>query len=171
MQLTTTYLDIWLTPSSTMTSNINYKDNLFKRNNLTTIRVEPTFKTLHKLRNEIKANAKSVYYNLGGWAHGYFGLVLTDTQYVLISPTPFVYLNHTGTLIIQDSTPAHTNFNMRITHTEKVRLLREVTSAKQDLLQRIFAMAKKAYLLDIHNRTDNSINNNVADVLNHLQDN
>ena len=48
-----------------MTSDINYKDTLFKQANLTPIRGKPTFETLHKLRNEIKANDKAVYSNLG----------------------------------------------------------------------------------------------------------
>ena len=55
-----------------MASNKNYKDTLFERANLTPIRGEPTFKTLYKLRNDIKANAKSVCSNLEG------GLVLTE---------------------------------------------------------------------------------------------
>ena len=73
-----------------MTSNINYKDTLFERSNLTPIRGEPTFKKLHKLRNEIKTNTNSVNSNLWGGAHVYPGLVLTDTQYTLISPNHFV---------------------------------------------------------------------------------
>ena len=60
-----------------MTSNINYKKTLFDRTNLTPIYGEPTFKTLHKFWNKIKSNAKSVYSNLGGGAHGHLGLVLT----------------------------------------------------------------------------------------------
>ena len=44
-----------------MKRNINYKDTLFERANLTPIYGEPTSETLHKLRNEIKANAKAVY--------------------------------------------------------------------------------------------------------------
>ena len=63
-----------------MTSNINYKDTLFEQFYLSLIRGEPTFETLHKLRNEIKANAKSVYSNLGGGAHVQIGLVITDAQ-------------------------------------------------------------------------------------------
>ena len=57
----TTHLDNWSTPSSAMTSNIKYKDTLFKQANLTPICGKPTSKTLHKLRNEIKSNAKAVY--------------------------------------------------------------------------------------------------------------
>ena len=72
-----------------MARSINYKENLFERANLTPIHGKQTFKTLHKLRNEIKANAKSVYSNIGGGAHVHLGLVLTDAQCALISPTPF----------------------------------------------------------------------------------
>ena len=81
MQLTTTYLDSWSTPSFTMTRNINYKDTLFKRSNLTPICVEYTFETPHKLRNEIKSNAKAIYSNLVGGAHSHLSLVLTELQY------------------------------------------------------------------------------------------
>ena len=73
-----------------MMSKFNYKDNLFEKANLTPIRGKPTFEMIHNLRNEIKANAKSVYYNIEGGAHGHLGLVITDAQYALISPTPFV---------------------------------------------------------------------------------
>ena len=60
-----------------MMRNINYKDTLFEQANLTPIRGEPTFKTLHKLWNKIKSNAKSVYSNIEGGANGHLGLVLT----------------------------------------------------------------------------------------------
>ena len=105
-----------------MASYNNYIKTLFEQGNLTPIRVKPTFKTIHKLRNEIKANVKSVYSNIGGGSHSNLDLVLTDAQYELISPTPFVYPIHPGTLIISDGTTAHTNSNTRITRTEKVRL-------------------------------------------------
>ena len=61
-----------------MTININYKATIFNRANITPIRGKLTFKTLHKLRNEIKANSKAVYSNLGGGANGHLSLVLTD---------------------------------------------------------------------------------------------
>ena len=73
-----------------MMRNIDLKDTLFDRANLTPIRGEPTFETIHKLWNEIKANVKAVYSNIGGGAHGQISLVLTEAQYTLISPTTFV---------------------------------------------------------------------------------
>ena len=60
---------------------------------------------------------------------------------------------------------------MRITHTEEVSLLREMTGAEQALLQQIVGTVEKVYLADIWNRNTNSINDTVAGVLTHLQDN
>ena len=37
----------------------------------------------------MKSNAKAIYSNLGGGAHGHLGLVLTEVQYTLIYPTSF----------------------------------------------------------------------------------
>ena len=138
-----------------MTRNINYKDTLFNQANHTSIRGKPTFETLHKLRNEIKANAKSVYSNLGGGAHGHLGLVLTKAQYTLILTTSFVYLTHPVQLIIPDGTTTLANSNIWISHTEKVCLSRKVTGVEQDLLRQIVVTVEESYLTDIRNRKKN----------------
>ena len=132
-----------------MTSNINYNYTLFEQSNLTPIRGEPTFETLHKLWNEIKANAKSAYSNIGEESHGHLGLVLTAAQYALISPTPFSYPNQPGPLIITDGTTTHANSNTRIMHTKEVRLFCEATGAEQTLVQHIVGTVKESYLADI----------------------
>ena len=62
--------------------------------------------------------------------------MLTNAQYALISPTPFVYLTHLGPITIQDGTTAHANSNMQIAHTDKVRMFREVTGVKQSLVKK-----------------------------------
>ena len=107
MQLTTTYIDIRSTASSTMTRNISYKDTLFEISNLTPICGKPIFKTLHKLRNKNKAKIKSVYSNLEERAHDHLSPVLTDEQYALIYPTPFVYLTQPFPLIIMNGLTAY----------------------------------------------------------------
>ena len=43
-----------------MTSTVNYRDTDFEQANLIPVRGEPTFEMVHKLCNEIKANARSV---------------------------------------------------------------------------------------------------------------
>ena len=100
-----------------MKITINYKDTILKWANLNPIRGKPTFKTLQKLRNKIKENTKSVNSNIVAGAHGHIGLVLTDAQYALISPIPFVYLTHTGPIIVPDVTTSHADSNMQISHT------------------------------------------------------
>ena len=141
-----------------MMSNINYKYTLFDQANLTPILGKPTFETLHKLRNEIKTNAKAVYSNVGGVAHDHLGLLLTEAQSVLISPTPFVCPNHLVPLIIPDGTTAQANSDMRITHTKEVCLFREVTVAEQYIVQQVVGTVKEDYLAEIRNRMTNSIN-------------
>ena len=138
-----------------MTSSMNYKDTLFKKSNLTPIREEPTFETLHNIWNDIKENPKSVYYILVVGVHGHLYLVLNDTHCTLISPTPFVYPTHSGLLIVLDGTTVHINYNMHIVHTKKVRLFRKVTGVEQALVQQIIDMVKEAYITNIRNRTKN----------------
>ena len=153
-----------------MTNSINYKDTLFKRANLTPILGEPTIKTLYKLQNKIKANTKAVYYNIGVGSHGHLGIVLINSQYALILPTPFIYLTHPSPLIIMEITTAQANSNMRIKHTKEVRLFREVIGFEKSLLQQIVVTVQETYIAHICNRMANYINNIVADVINHLQE-
>ena len=91
-------------------------------------------------------------------------------QYAIISPTNLVYPTHPGPIIILDGTTAHVNSNTRITHTTEVHLFREVMGLKQALVQKIVGTVKEAYLVNICNRTMNSINDTVAGIITHLQE-
>ena len=108
-----------------MSSTINYKDTLFNQASLAKICCETTFKMIHKLQNEIKANANPINFNLVGGVHGHLGLVLSDAQYAHILNTPFVYPTRLSPLIIPDDTTAHANSNTRTAHTKEVRLFPE----------------------------------------------
>ena len=69
-----------------MTANgINYRDTFFEFPDLTKIHGEPDSESLYKIRNELRANAKSVYSNLSDGAHGHLALVMAATQYALVS--------------------------------------------------------------------------------------
>ena len=52
-----------------------------------------------------------------------------------------------------------------------MRLFREVTGLEKSLVQQIVGTVEVDYLADIHNSTTNSINDTVAGVLTHLQEN
>ena len=69
-----------------MTTRIDYASTYFPYTSPTPIQGEPTYKTLKRLKNELRANASSVDSNLGGGDHGYLGLVLTDEEYSRVAP-------------------------------------------------------------------------------------
>ena len=52
-------------------STIDYRNTLFQYPILTKIHGEPTAEAILKLAKEIKANARSVYSDLGGGKHGH----------------------------------------------------------------------------------------------------
>ena len=82
------------------TSSINYKDSYFEHPVLTTIRREPTYETLHHLKNKLKANASSVPTTLVDGNHGYLGMILTYSEYLRITPTdPFTWPPNPGFLV------------------------------------------------------------------------
>ena len=70
----------------TSTSSVNYKDSYFEHPVLTMIRGEPTYETLHHLKNKLKANASLVPTTLIGCNNGYLVIVLTPVDYFRISP-------------------------------------------------------------------------------------
>ena len=73
-----------------LTSYVNYKYSYFEHTFLTAIYGEPTYETIHHLKNELKANAILVPTTLGGGNHGYLGMILTPAEYCRIAPTdPF----------------------------------------------------------------------------------
>ena len=118
-----------------MTSKVNYRDTHFDRSNLTPIRGEPMYETVHKLWNEIKANVCSVYLHLGGGTHGHLGLVLTAAQYADISTTVFTRPSHPGPLATPLAATAVQRSNLRDAHIEDLRVFREVVGVEQALIQ------------------------------------
>ena len=59
---------------------------------------------------------------------------------------------------------------MQIAHTDEVRVFHEVTVVEQALVPQIIGTFEEEYLANIYSRTTNSINDNVAGILMHLQE-
>ena len=58
----------------TLDSHVNYVDTYFEFKELTKIHGEPTFESLKKIKDELKANASAVTSDLGGGANGHLAL-------------------------------------------------------------------------------------------------
>eukprot|EP00957_Ditylum_brightwellii_P134175 10229920-Ditylum_brightwellii.AAC.1 len=85
--------------------NVDYKNTVFEKPELTHVHGEPTMANLLTLRNEIQANAQAVSTTLGGGRHGHLGLLMTPQDYALIPnttayirpPQPLLILPQNGT--------------------------------------------------------------------------
>jgi len=155
-----------------MTVNgINYCDTFFEFPDLTKIHFagEPDSESLYKIRNELRANAKSVYSNLSDGAHGHLALVMTATQYTLVSNMAFVCPVHPGTLLIPPATTGPQAQVLREHHKEQLRLFQEVEGVEKALIQQIIESVEAPYLAAIRDRVSNSLTGTVQQILDNLQ--
>jgi hypothetical protein len=118
-------------------TGINYRDTYFEFPELTKLQGEPNSESLHKLRNELKANAQAVYSNLSDGAHGHLALVLSDAQYALLTAQPFVRPIFPGPLAIPAGTTAAMAAVLKDAHQEAIRIFREVQGVEKALIQQI----------------------------------
>jgi type II secretory pathway component PulJ len=152
-----------------VSAGINYRETYFKFPELTKLPGEPTCESLFRLRNELKANAQSVYSNLSDGAHGHLALVLSDAQYALITNVPFVRPIHPGALDIPAATTGPMAAVLKEAHHENLRLFREVQEVEKALVQQIVQAVEAPYLASIRDRNTNSLRGTVQEVLEHLQ--
>ena len=61
-------------------NTIDYINTHFVHKELTKIHDKPTYESLKKLKDELKANCASVQSNLGGGGHGHLGLAITNAE-------------------------------------------------------------------------------------------
>ena len=154
--------------ASNSARSANYRDTHFEFPTLTPIHGEPTADTLIVLCKQLKANAKAVPSNLGGSTLGHLGLVIPPNRYNLLSNVPFVTPNHPGPLVIPRGTTQHVAATMRDLHQEQIRVFTEVHAVNQALKQQITQAIEPDYLNALHDRTSNSINAPVFEVLDFL---
>jgi hypothetical protein len=154
-----------------VSSGINYRETYFEFPELTKLQGEPNAESILKLRNELKANAQAVYSNLSDGAHGHLALVISDAQYANITAQPFIRPVFPGPLAIPAGTTAAMATTLKEAHHEEIRLFREVQGVEKALVQQIVQAVDSVYLATLRDRTSNSIQGSVHDILAHLQTN
>ena len=115
--------------------NIDYVTTNFEYSVLTKIHGIPTYESIRKIKNEMKANAASVPCDLGGGAHGYLGVMLTGPEYANVSVTNYVRPLHPGILNITEGTTNYELTRLVNEHKELLRLNREANNAEVCLLK------------------------------------
>ena len=88
------------------------------------IQGEPTADSLISLKQKLKANASSVYSNLGGGTHGHIFLVIPPAQSKLLSNATFIRPLHPGPLTIPIGTTGDMSVFIKDQYNEQLRLFR-----------------------------------------------
>ena len=143
-----------------MTYNVspNMKDLFFEHKELTPINGEPNFENLHGLRLEVKANCSSVPSTLGGGAHGYAGMLLSDPIYATLAPgTPFVIPLHPGVLVVAQGATQYEIALATTTHDEALRIFSEYNLVMRACIQQVLAAISPKYLTRLRNRVTGQV--------------
>ena len=121
---------------STYERHVDYATAYFPYPTPTKIEGEPTYKSLHTLQKELRANASSIDSDLGGGDHGYLGLVLNDPNYAAIPGTlPFVAPNYPPVLAIPETANHVEALQLREDNLEARRKYLECKNVEKSLLR------------------------------------
>ena len=151
------------------TSSVNYKESNFEHPFLTKIRGEPTYETLHHLKNELKANASSVPITLGVGKHGKQKMILLPAEYHLIMPTnTFTWPPNPGILVPNSDIPATHIATAEDTHRLTRKLYLNTLLLTQTIIQKIIEAVDTKYLAALCNPANGKITPLVPTILNFL---
>ena len=96
------------------------------------------------------------------------GIICTAAEYMLVCGVPYVLPVHPGVLIIPAGTPQHAAVGLRKDHKLNLRIFRESIDVQKALIKQIVQAIEPKYLNSLRNRTTNTINISVQDILAHL---
>ena len=136
----------------------HYRDLYFEHKHLTRISGKPNFSSLHKILLEIKANAVSVPSTLGGGAHDFIRIVLSNPIYSTIAPTkPFITLVQLGPLRIANGATQYQISLAKIVHEEATQTFQTYQLVQRVLIQQILEDIDSKYLSSIRSRVTGQV--------------
>jgi len=144
--------------------NIDYASTNFEYPVLTPIQGIPTYEFIQKAKNEMKANAASVPFDLGGGAHGHLGLMLTRQEYQNVSAIEYVRPLHPGILNIPVGTANYEATRLTSEHKESLRLNREANNVEAGLLKQLGKALPELYLKSYRNEYSNTFHTNLQTI-------
>ena len=128
----------------------------FQHTKLTEITGKPSYTMLAKLKRELITNVLAMHSNQGGGSHGYRAIIVSDTEYALLVPTPFVTPKHPGAQpIIPMTTPSPTpGVIVQIVrkNTEELHEYREHANIQQAVTKQLVTAIDPLYLKAIQHR-------------------
>ena len=149
------------------TGTPNYKETHFEFPELTKMG-QPTYGSLQKMHNQLKANAQSVYSELGGGAFGHLGMVLSNAQYATISQTPFVKPARPTPPVIPQFAIASVIASLQQDYKKAQQEYDTFNAVKKALRQQIVTAIDETYVIALRNRATNAINLSVIQIMDFL---
>ena len=113
----------------------------------------PTYETLHILHNEIKSNAMAVRSNPGGEKYGYLVLVVSPTDYALITNNPFVFQVHLGDLATPIAATHHPQEELKHQYEKNLQVLYEIRGVEWALIKKLVLAVEARCITPMRNRT------------------
>ena len=117
---------------------------------------------------ELKWNALSIHYNLGGGTHGHLGLSMTNTKSATLSPIAYVRPMHPGILQIPSNTTRVSSYKIKRVYNENSWVFQKVRGVEQALIQQLLISVYKKYIISINNRTTGKFTGNIRDIFAYL---
>ena len=154
-------------------TNYDFRTTHFEIKAPTKISKQPDFESLTTLYDEIKRCAQNVPSNNGGGNYGHLGLVVTATDYQLVSINPFIRPQNPGEFAI----PAHPqggNYTadeikvMKDMHDDNVREYEKVNQVEAALKQFIVEAIQEDYLLDLRNTLTGKLEGSIVYIMTQL---
>ena len=127
------------------TTNIDYINLLFEYPVITPIQGQPTYSAMKVIKDEMKANLKSVPTDLGGGANEHLGLMLTSEEDANVTLILYVRSVHTGALIVPPGTTLHESTRLREDFKEQLRQYRECTQVEKAIIKQLRIALPKMY--------------------------
>ena len=151
----------------TTIANIDYTNVCFYYKVLTHITDTPTYKHLKQLKDELKANAGSVQWYLGGGNHGHLGLVLSPDECINVSNTPYIRPLYPG----PDPPYGATNYKsttLQERHHKQIWLFHEANGVEALLISQLTLAPPAMFLDGFQDTHSNCITALLIDILTHL---
>ena len=133
-----------------------------------TIHGEPDYPQLKALKDNLKANATKIPSDLGGGGHGHLGAVLSNIEYPLVSPIPFVRPTHPGPLTIPAGITARAEQGLREDHARLEKRFHNFIMLENALKKKITDAIHEDYIGDLRDPTTKTILHDIPFILDHL---
>ena len=147
-------------------TNINLKDLYFEYKVLPIVVGEPTFKVLHEILKQLKANTSTVSCMLGGGASGYLGMLVSTAKYDAIAPgTPFVPPTMPGALTIL---PTDTQYQIATQYETALHEHQTYILMQRALISLIHKCIEGKYTNAVRSRITGQLPTDIRVIMNHL---